>query len=219
MERKGTGCNEKNVKFVGIHIDDKLDWTEHIRETKSKLAKTNSQLACVRNFLPLNIKKMIYNTLFSSTLQYGLVIWGSATKTNIKSLQTMQNYAVRNVGSSLHGFNTDQIYRELDILKLEDLFELQIGKFVIDYINNEVPASLKCTNYIKPQSEIATRPLSARNGLTLHIEVHDEEWLNKFPPAKIPKVWENFPSELKGDFSYKSFKHKFSQTRISKYTT
>ena len=161
---------------------------------------------------------MIYNTLFISVLQYGLVIWGSATMTNLNSLKTMQNYAVRNVGSTLHGFNTDQMYRELGILKLDDLFELQNGKFVIDFINNEVPRSLKCTNYIKPQSEIATRPLSARNGLTLHIEVHDQEWINRLPPVKITKVWENLSAELKSDFSYKSFKQKFLQERISKYT-
>ena len=162
---------------------------------------------------------MIYNTLFSSVLQYGLLIWGSATKTNLNPLQIMQNFAIRHVGSSLHGFNTDQIYRDLGILKLDDLFELQAAKFVIDFVNDKVPISLKSTKYIKPQSEIATRPLSAWNGLTLHIEVHDEEWLNKFPPAKIPKVWENFSSELKSDSSYKSFKQKFLQERISKYTT
>ena len=217
LDRIGTGCADKSVKFVGIDIDDKLNWTEHIKATKNKLAKANSQLSRVNNFLPIHIKKMIYNSLFSSVLQYGLVIWGSATQTNLNSLQISQNYAIRDVGSSLRGYHTDQLYNELNILKLTDLYKLQIAKFVYDFINKKVPKSLKETKYLKLNSESATRELSARNGLGFDHEVIRNEKINDLPYMKIPWLWNQFDNDLRKMPSFSTFKINFTLTSLNKY--
>ena len=160
---------------------------------------------------------MIYNSLFSSVLQYGLLIWGSATMTNLNPLQILQNYAIRNVGSSLRGYRTDQLYKELKILKLDDLFKLQTSKFVFDFINGDVATSLKTTKYLRTRSEISGRPASARTDRTLEQEVVDGEWLNKFPPLRIPRQWNNIPEDLRRVPSFTIFKNRFTTITTNNY--
>ena len=78
------------VKFMGIIIDEKLNWKTQIQSVKSKLASVLSvmQKACVK----INIDGMytLYCSLFHPYLSYCLEIWGNTYASNIKCLFTMQ---------------------------------------------------------------------------------------------------------------------------------
>ena len=51
-------------KYLGVHIDDKLNWSEHIRHTVTKLRQTIAQLYFVR-FLNTSVLKILYLLLFN----------------------------------------------------------------------------------------------------------------------------------------------------------
>ena len=63
-----------SCKFLGIMIDDKLTWSEHISHTKSKLCRSLFAISRSKNFVPLKHLKTLYDSTYSSYLQYIFVI-------------------------------------------------------------------------------------------------------------------------------------------------
>ena len=64
-----------NTKFLGIIIDSKLNWVDHINHIKNKISKSIGIIYKIRNFLDKNTLQNLYYTLFSHissiVLRYG----------------------------------------------------------------------------------------------------------------------------------------------------
>ena len=76
-----TEIEQKSItKFLGVQIDDKLNWKAHITHICSKVSKSIAILRKVRSIFPSNILKMIYMSLIYSHINYCILIWGSAEK-------------------------------------------------------------------------------------------------------------------------------------------
>ena len=69
MERIGDDCKTKYFKFVGIHLDEHLTWLYQINHVHAKLASGNYAIAQSKIFIPLHVRKTIYNSLFKSHLR------------------------------------------------------------------------------------------------------------------------------------------------------
>ena len=67
-----------NAKFLGIHIDDELQWGAHIDHLSKKLASGSYAINAVKRLLPIHNLKQLYFSLIHSHLSYGLLLWGSA---------------------------------------------------------------------------------------------------------------------------------------------
>ena len=87
IERIGYGCKETSFKFVGVKIDEFLNWKDHINSVKSKLMSSTFALSKVRNILPEQIKLTIYNSLFRSHLDYCIIARGKSNNGLISHLQ------------------------------------------------------------------------------------------------------------------------------------
>ena len=70
------------TKFLGLHIDDKLKWSEHIRHVKCKLSSSLYALGSARNVLVSDQLKTVYHSMFNSYIDYGISLWGSAAQTH-----------------------------------------------------------------------------------------------------------------------------------------
>ena len=61
---------EKNyIKYLGIYIDNNLNWAPHIQHITSKISKNLGILFRLRFFLTLNALKQIYYSLVYPYLQ------------------------------------------------------------------------------------------------------------------------------------------------------
>ncbi len=61
---------KKFVKFLGVVIDEKLNWDEHIKFLKNKLNYATSTINHLRQYLPDHLYRQLYYTLFESHLSY-----------------------------------------------------------------------------------------------------------------------------------------------------
>ena len=68
------------VKYLGIYIDEHLNWEPQIRHINSKLAKNIGTLYEVRNYVDLDVLTQLYCTLIYPYLNYGIMSWGDACK-------------------------------------------------------------------------------------------------------------------------------------------
>ena len=62
-------------KFLGIHLDKKNDFVNHITEMSIKVAKSIGLLNKLNRFPPESILKTLYISLIQSYLSYGIEAW------------------------------------------------------------------------------------------------------------------------------------------------
>ena len=83
------------MKYLGVHIDYKLSWKNHIDSITMKLSKTIGLLSKIRHFVPFHTLVSIYNSLVVPYLRYGLIAWGQTGKTQLNKLLILQKRALR----------------------------------------------------------------------------------------------------------------------------
>ena len=70
----------KSTKFLGIVIDDKLNWSAHLDYLTKKLRSVTGAICRIRRSIPVEYYKTIYSALFESHLIFGITVWGVAIK-------------------------------------------------------------------------------------------------------------------------------------------
>ena len=76
--------SKDHVKYLGVLIDYKLSWKNHIDSITLKLSKTIGLLSKIRHFVPFHTLVSIYNCLVVPYLRYGLIAWRSNWQNSIK---------------------------------------------------------------------------------------------------------------------------------------
>ena len=83
----------KSIKYLGIKIDESLNWKQHIHDIAIKLNRVNALLYTIRNFVNTHILRTIYFAIFDAHLNYGNLIWGQ--NLNAVSRIVLQKKALR----------------------------------------------------------------------------------------------------------------------------
>ena len=85
----------QSVSYLGITINDKVKWSEHISNVTSKASKTLGMAK--RNFwnCPKNVKETVYCTIIQPRLEYAHIVWDPYYKKDIKMLERVQRKAAR----------------------------------------------------------------------------------------------------------------------------
>ena len=65
----------RSTKFLGIHIDDELEWGDHIEHIANKAASGSYAIRSDKRFLSVDNLKSLYFSLVHSHLAYGNMIW------------------------------------------------------------------------------------------------------------------------------------------------
>ena len=74
------------VRFLGVIIDETLNWTRHIKTVSSKMARYVGIMYKIKKTLPLNARLQIYHSFIQSHLNFCSLVWGFAAKSNIDAL-------------------------------------------------------------------------------------------------------------------------------------
>ena len=124
-----------NFNFLGLLINDNLSWKPHTDYIANKISKYVGVLNRLKKFLPSHILKTLYFSLVQSNLNYSLLAWGY----NCGRLKNIQKKAIRIISQSKYNAHTEPIMKSLGILKLEDLFKLNMLKWYYRFVKNKVP--------------------------------------------------------------------------------
>ena len=83
------------VKFLGLHIDDRLKFDTHIASLNKKLASQCYAIGVISRELDMGIARMSYFALVESHLRYGLCFWGTCSGFLFNSVFVLQKRAIR----------------------------------------------------------------------------------------------------------------------------
>ena len=83
-----------------------------------------------------------YYSRVYSYLQYCILVWGLTYPTHLKRLVLLQKRIVRIISKKGFDAHTNPLFKNLMILKLEDIYSLHLGqKFMFSLKNNSIPSS------------------------------------------------------------------------------
>ena len=85
----------KNTKFLGVTIDEKLCWDDHLKDVKRKLNYAISIISRIKNCTPEDIHRDLYHTLFESHLTYCISVWGNVPNYKMNELHQIQKKCIR----------------------------------------------------------------------------------------------------------------------------
>ncbi len=124
------------TKFLGVFIDSRINWREHVRYIHGKLSKSIGVINKIKHNLTKDALLILYYSLLYPYLHYCNVTWGSAQKTILHPLTLMQKKVVRIVNKANYRDHTDHLFRCLGILKIRDINVLESVKFVYDQLHS-----------------------------------------------------------------------------------
>lgn len=210
VNRVGERQKEKSFKLVGVHLDENLSWKYHIQKIHSKVSSALSLIRRSKKHLPLAIKCMLYNSLIESHLGYCISIWGGPSG-NLKQLEIAQKKAMRLITNSKYNAHTDPLFGKLKILKLNDLYEVNLGKLGLGILNNTIPEQIRELFVIK---SVKHKP-----GLfTFYEPTCRTEVMRHFATAAMPRIWSGSFTNTDITKSKKCLANNFKNQKILIYT-
>ena len=129
----------ESAKYLGVFIDEKLNWSVHTNHLSLQLAKLTGIFFRLRNYVSKETLYMIYHSLVYSRIQYSIIAWGCAAKKYMAKLRVRLNNIIRAITFSKSFSSMTALYKNLNILKLEDIYKLELAKFMYQINYKKVP--------------------------------------------------------------------------------
>ena len=205
----------ETCKYLGMIIDKKLNWTSHIYNLKQSLSKTVGTLYRIRHFLNKKSLSIILHSLIISKINYGLICYGRANKTNLKPIKILLNNALRCI-NFLHRRDKriSTIYYEQGVLQLKDLFELQLGKLCYKFNKKLLPPSFN--KFFVNTSEIHRYNTRKSKKSFFRPKNKNSSGYNRLQNLGA-KLWNQTSDMLKKCKSINSFNINFKKQRLKTY--
>ena len=116
-----------STKYLGVIIDNKLNWKAHIEQVVKKLSKGCWAVCMIRPYVDVHTLKVIYYSLIYPHLQYCIVSWGLAAKTHLNSIVTKQKRALKTMTFNSIMTPSNPLFLQANLFKFKDIYKLKVG--------------------------------------------------------------------------------------------
>lgn len=126
----------QNIKFLGLLIDNKLNWRAHIDSLAGKLSSTLYMLRILKKSVSQAVLLMLYYANFQSQMLYGIIFWGYGHYS--KKIFILQKKAMRVLAGKYRderGFpiTCKPFFKDFQILTFPALYILECVSFFVQY--------------------------------------------------------------------------------------
>ena len=169
------------IKFLGVLLDENLNWKEHIKYTENKIAKNLGLLYKARPFLERNALLALYYSCIQTYINYANIAWGSTCRTNLKKKHAICIIFIKNKFA-----HTREIFKEQKIL---NMYQLNILSNIIfmHRVENKTAPSIFLTKFCKPSHPYPTN-FSAHNFLVPTLKLKKSRYRVSI---RGPLLWNN----------------------------
>ena len=205
-----------SYKYLGVHLDDRLNWKKHIDYLCEKLSKMCGIFAKLRHCCNIILLKTIYYALVESHLQYCNMIWGNADWRILEPLLKLQNKLIRIICfiPKDEDILIDQVYTNLGILNLDQLNKLTTAKFMYKYKNNLLPND-NFIDFFTIPARNQRYPLRNRRNQDFECEWGKTNFAMKKLQYVGVQIWNAILPEIRNVNSLREFKLKFKRFLLS----
>ena len=200
------------TKFLGVFIDSKLNWSNHINHISLKISKGLGIICRFRNVMPHHILLALYYTLIYPYLNYCNIIWGCAKASILHKLIILQKRAVRIITSSPYLSESSPLFRRLRLIKITDIHKLQVALFMHKIKFQLLPVS--CLQYFKLNTHrvYATRQKYYFDIATFRINIRERSIA-----INGPRLWHSLSNNLQDCTSLNTLKRLIVESFLNVY--
>jgi Reverse transcriptase (RNA-dependent DNA polymerase) len=201
------------TKFLGVYIDSKLTWKNHIAHVASKIARGLGAINRAKHILSRKLLSVLYYTMIYPYLSYCNIIWGTASATLLNKLTVLQKRALRIMSNSYYRAHSNPLFVKFGLLKLEDIHILQTALFLFKFKYKVLPVS--CMSYISIASDVHvhyTRKVSYFKPVFGRTKVRQNSI-----SVRGPKLWDSLSPDIQNACNIGVFKRLLSTYLLSLY--
>jgi hypothetical protein len=118
----------RDMKFLGLILDENLSWEKHVTHIKKKISKGIGILAKAKKNIQVWTLLTLYCSFIYPYLIYANEIWGSCNISYLTSLHILQKRSVRIIASLSAGAHS--AFANLGILNIFKIYTYKIGLFM-----------------------------------------------------------------------------------------
>ena len=120
-----------SARYLGVILDNKLNFDEHFQKVKLKLKDAVKALICTRRSLNYHAKKLLYDGFFKPHIEYCCIAFlDKWSKSKINELFTLQKQALRLIFDAKRNVHTGKLFELAKILPITKLYETECTKLV-----------------------------------------------------------------------------------------
>ena len=126
------------AKFLGIIIDEQLNWKEHTLYISNKISKAIGVIVKARSLGKRALLSLYYSMIYPY-LTYCCQIWGATYIYNMDRLHKLQKKAIRIICSENRFAHSGPLMKELGVLNVKNIYNYLAGQFMFRYVNKLLP--------------------------------------------------------------------------------
>ena len=208
---RATSC-----KFLGITLDEFLSRKQPLSTVNSKISRALFTIKQVKFTLTKETVRILYFSLLHPHLIYGILAWGNATFNSLRKTELLQKRAIRTIHNTKFNSHTDPLFKHSGILKLSDLYQLEVMLFMHDYSHNKLPKSFK--NFYHINRDVRGT-YDTRQSYMYYIPSTKSRFVDKLPFFQFPTIWNSWYAKLNVQVSHYYLKRSIQNNYLSKYAT
>ena len=131
------------TKFLGVIIDDQLNWHSHIKQIVSKVHKNYYVIKRASRLLSTSSLTMLYNSLSLPYMLYCCEIWGRASGYLLNKITLLQKKFSRMVHITCYLEHTKPLFKLSFILTFLDLLEYAMAILMFEAFHNLLPINIQ----------------------------------------------------------------------------
>ena len=143
---------KRNVKFLGLNINENLSWKPHMSNI---LCKVRSGLCIVKKIKPyLNKESLLtlYHSLILSHILYRITLWYHGNKSVVGQLQRSINNYIRVMFNLNPRDSVVEIMKSQQLLSINQLFVKETAKLMFRF--SIMAFSLGLSRFLRPKNQI-----------------------------------------------------------------
>ena len=196
---------KNECRFLGIQLDDSLNFSKHANYVISKVSKTIGIIFRIRNFVPPSVLKTIYFSLFYPYVTYCSIIWGFTYECHVSPIFIAQKRTIRLIHGKSFLHHTNELFSESKILKFKEVMEYRI---LIYMFKNRDRFEI-----------VGSHGYSTRSSNNLRITFHRTVKTQCSISYLGPKFWNDIPIILQNSRNVHIFKNNLKKFLLERYFT
>ena len=203
-------------RYLGILLDSKLKYQEHINSLKIKLSQLCGISYRISPYLNLEAAKAYYYSFVYSALSYCITVWGGVlvSSTRGNRLRRLQKRIVKNLFAKFFYVSLDiDLFKKLEILPVVYLYKFRMACLMFKMIKLEQYPNILA--YINPET------------LTHNYETRNQNYVLPFPIVEtirlnfkyqLINIWNEIPENIRELESYNMFKGELRKSLFNTMT-
>lgn len=199
-----------NIKLLGINIDSKLTFSNHINTVSSKVSFVSHILSKLY-YLPEYVKRKLYFSYAHPLITYGITIWSATYKNHKKSIEKVHRRLVKKINIS--NLNYTDCLKKHNILNIEFQNQFNLATNMHKVVYGNAPPAIK--NLINENQLTRTISCITRQNEQFRKPKINVNFMKRSFDYAACNVWNRIPNDIKVP-NFSTFKQKLKHFYISK---